>query len=275
MFKRFKDRLTEVSEEVKRDPRFVNGIASVNQFAHQTYSAIKNEKNGSRESLDSVSTPFSQLQEVEDRAPSPPLPSGTNSAGHKRSRSSDLQTYFNAPEEGKGLSASASSPSLANHFAMANNSFFSLTEEDDAVLSGHDSPAKGNFSCVDLSQNVPSTSSPVHSRSRRLSSSSMTTEAANLFPIYESPQQGFNLPINDLDSTAGSEWDEDASSQRLTSISKEQLFQMLQKARGRYHKYKGRYSDLVKAYQDLERDNGKIKTVMQQTQVISFLLSLR
>ena len=55
-------------------------------------------------------------------------------------------------------------------------------------------------------------------------------------------------------------------SQRLTSISKEQLFQMLQKARGRYHKYKGRYSDLVKGYQDLERENGKIKTVMQQTQ---------
>jgi hypothetical protein len=52
-----------------------------------------------------------------------------------------------------------------------------------------------------------------------------------------------------LESTAGSEWEEDASSQRLTSISKEQLFQMLQKARGRYHKYKGRYSDLVKGYQ--------------------------
>ena len=44
MFKRFKDRLTEVSEEVKRDPRFVNGIQSVNQLAQQTYSVIKNEK---------------------------------------------------------------------------------------------------------------------------------------------------------------------------------------------------------------------------------------
>ena len=41
---------------------------------------------------------------------------------------------------------------------------------------------------------------------------------------------------------------------------------MLQKTRGRYHKYKGRYSDVVRAYQDLERENGKIKTVMQQTQ---------
>ena len=104
-------------------------------------------------------------------------------------------------------------------------------------------------------------------RSRRLSSGSMTTEAANLFPIYESPQQVFNFP--DLDSTAGSEWDEDGGSshQHLSAISKEQLFQMLQKARARYHKYKGRYSDVAKAYQDLERENGKIKTVMQQTQV--------
>ena len=95
----------------------------------------------------------------------------------------------------------------------------------------------------------------------------MTTEAANLFPIYESPQQVFNFP--DLDSTAGSEWDEDGGSshQHLSAISKEQLFQMLQKARARYHKYKGRYSDVAKAYQDLERENGKIKTVMQQTQV--------
>ena len=97
----------------------------------------------------------------------------------------------------------------------------------------------------------------------------MSTEAANLFPIYESPQQIFSFPVNaDLDSTAGSEWEEDASSQqRLTSVSKEQLFQMLQKARARYHKYKGRYTDLSKAFQDLERENGKVKGVMQQTQV--------
>ena len=62
-------------------------------------------------------------------------------------------------------------------------------------------------------------------------------------------RENLKLKILPLESTAGSEWEEDASSQRLTSISKEQLFQMLQKARGRYHKYKGRYSDLVKGYQ--------------------------
>ena len=35
MFKKFKDRLAEVGEEVKKDPRFVNSIASVNQLAQQ------------------------------------------------------------------------------------------------------------------------------------------------------------------------------------------------------------------------------------------------
>ena len=99
----------------------------------------------------------------------------------------------------------------------------------------------------------------------------------SLFPIYEAPQQVFTLPPNDLDSTAGSEWESDfdrpgsSASTHLTAISKEQLFQMLQKSRARYHKYKGRCADVVKAYQELEAENGKVKNVMQQTQVfISF-----
>merc|ERR1712013_679150 len=35
---------------------------------------------------------------------------------------------------------------------------------------------------------------------------------------------------------------------------------------GRYHKYKGRYTDLAKAYRELEGENKKVKEVMQQTQ---------
>ena len=35
----------------------------------------------------------------------------------------------------------------------------------------------------------------------------------------------------------------------------------------RYHKYKGRFSDVAQAYKDLEAENQKIKDVMQQTQV--------
>ena len=120
MFKKFKDRLTEVSEEVKKDPRFVNGIASVNQLvkkliktqslvldsvvsqiffilqAQQTVAAIKNDKiEGSNESLNyQQQTPsFSQLQETDS------IPFGGEaglSQTHKRSRSNDLQDYFSS-----------------------------------------------------------------------------------------------------------------------------------------------------------------------------------
>ena len=41
---------------------------------------------------------------------------------------------------------------------------------------------------------------------------------------------------------------------------------MLSKMRARYHKYKGRYADLSRAYRDLEAENRKVKEVMQQTQ---------
>ena len=78
----------------------------------------------------------------------------------------------------------------------------------------------------------------------------------------------YHLP-SDLDSTAGSEWEGDnaSSAAQLSAVTKEQLFQMLQKTRTRYHKYKGRYQDVAKAYTDLQVENEKVKAVMQQTQV--------
>ena len=149
MFKKFKDRLTEVSEEVKKDPRFVNGIASVNQLvkklvktqsvvldsvfsrifltlqAQQTVAAIKNDKiEGSNESLNyQQQTPsFSQLQETDS------IPFGAEaglSQTHKRSRSNDLQDYFSSSSvfeaNSNTLQASASSPSLSNHFFFLNS----------------------------------------------------------------------------------------------------------------------------------------------------------
>merc|ERR1711923_675851 len=70
-----------------------------------------------------------------------------------------------------------------------------------------------------------------------------------------------------MESMAGSEagWGDDSSAQ-LGAVSKEQLLNMLSKMRGRYHRYKGRYSDLAKAYRELEGENKKVKEVMQQTQ---------
>ena len=78
----------------------------------------------------------------------------------------------------------------------------------------------------------------------------------------------YQLP-SDLDSTAGSEWEggDGSSSAQLSAVSKEQLFQMLQKMRTRYHKYKGRYAEVAKAYTEMEAEKAKIANVMQQTQV--------
>ena len=183
MFKRFKDRLNEVSEEVKRDPRFVNGIASVNQLAQQTVSALKNE--GSNENLQvnfiSGASDDAQVGISQDS-------NHSEDSHHKRSHSSDLQTFFNQPvASSAALSASASSPALSSSVIptpMASNSFFSLTEDDDAPISEQET-----FSNVDLQnpqqQHPHSSSNSPNHRARRLSSSSMSTEAANLFPIYE------------------------------------------------------------------------------------------
>ena len=117
MFRKFKERIAEVSEEVKRDPRFVNGIASVNQLAQQTYSAInKTENSDSRESSQQSLVPsFSQLAEAEPGL----LETSSTTSYHKRSLSSDLQAYFSA-NEAKPLTASASSPSLgkSTHYAI-------------------------------------------------------------------------------------------------------------------------------------------------------------
>ena len=113
------------------------------------------------------------------------------------------------------------------------------------------------------------TSTPSSSRGRRLSTGS--TSEASLFPIYEDPDLDHDtIPLfSDMESVAGSEagWGDDScSSSQLSAVSKEQLLNMLSKMRGRYHKYKGRYTDLGKAYRELQSENKKVKDVMQQTQ---------
>jgi len=63
MFKKFKDRLSEVSEEVKKDPRFQNSLASVNKIAADTLGTLSREKSASKESLASNASQTSgQLQ---------------------------------------------------------------------------------------------------------------------------------------------------------------------------------------------------------------------
>lgn len=230
MFKKFKDRLNEVSEEVKKDPRFQNSLASVNKLAQDTLSTLNREKSGSRESLQSTTS---------------------------------QEKFGNSHPTG-------------NNNLLSNDQFFSLADDEDSVLTPPplDSSNDATLSPIEMSTPTKSGFEPVElghpngTRARRSSSGSMTTEASTLFPIYESPQQVFSLPsATDLDSTAGSEWEDGNSSAQLAAISKEQMFQMLQKMRSRYHKYKGRYADVAKAYTELESENSKIKNIMQQTQV--------
>ena len=46
MFKKFKDRINVVSEDIKNDPRFQNGMASVNKAAADTLAAINKSESG-------------------------------------------------------------------------------------------------------------------------------------------------------------------------------------------------------------------------------------
>ena len=54
MFRKLKDRINVVSEDIKNDPRFQNGLASVNKVASDTLAAI-NKSESSQSLQDEVS----------------------------------------------------------------------------------------------------------------------------------------------------------------------------------------------------------------------------
>ncbi|EEB19471.1 conserved hypothetical protein [Pediculus humanus corporis] len=112
---------------------------------------------------------------------------------------------------------------------------------------------------VDLTATSPSNMTHGVSRSRRSSLSSVTSEPP-LFPIYES-----GLNQNFLQSDMESEF-EDGLSGQIEKISKEQLYQSFKKMLNRYNKYKGRYTDLLKHYKELQHENFKTKNVLQESQ---------
>jgi len=237
MFKKLKEK---IADEVKTNPRLQGTLDSVNQLAAQTYSAFNKETSGSRESLSSLASQLSLTTAIDNSL----------TVENKQNGSSSDLLSFGSPATVTAASVSSSS-----------GQFFSLGEDDDPVsLSQNNSPVKTPTPTV---TGLNMTSTPA-TRGRR--SSSGSTEAS-LFPIYEDPIQDTVPLFSDMESMAGSEagWADDSSAQ-LGSVSKEQLMNMLSKMRGRYHKYKGRYTDLAKAYKELEGENKKVKEVMQQTQ---------
>jgi len=190
------------------------------------------------------------------------------------------QTYSAFNKEGSGSRDSLTSLNSQISFSdlqhkgtvsasPSTGQFFSLGEDDDPIsLSAGNSPTKTPTNHdSDVQGGLTSTPcAATGSRTRRLSSTSMA-DASALFPIYEDPGHDSVPLFSDLESTAGSEagWDDGGSAQ-LSAVSKEQLYGMLAKMRARYHKYKGRYSDLSKAYVNIQTENQKVKEVMQQTQ---------
>lgn len=72
-----------------------------------------------------------------------------------------------------------------------------------------------------------------------------------------------------------SEFDESASQSGqyvVDRLSKEHLYNAYQKMRMRYHKYKGRYSDLAKHYRELDREREKIKVLPSSAKLREVLI---
>lgn len=90
----------------------------------------------------------------------------------------------------------------------------------------------------------------------------MASDVSFRLPSFDtSPSSAYNFQ-SDLDASA-SEFEDSASTvgyeAQLDVISKEKLYDAYKKASERFTKYRSRYSDLVRRYRDLERDNNKAR----------------
>lgn len=64
---------------------------------------------------------------------------------------------------------------------------------------------------------------------------------------------------------SASEADEKISPQ-LDRVSKDQLYSAYRKVQTKYHKYRGRYTDLANHYREMERVKGKLESLLVETQ---------
>nr|XP_050869155.1 golgin subfamily A member 4-like isoform X4 [Vespula vulgaris] len=132
-----------------------------------------------------------------------------------------------------------------------------LTKKTDDTVKNNS--IKNTFQNVEL---VPPLSNSVDV-SRRSSVNSVTSDVTSLFPLYESPKNLYHIQ-SDIDQSA-TEVDDDINTQ-LDRVTKDQLYLAYKKVQAKYHKYRGRYTDLVKHYQDLERVKTKLESVLVETQ---------
>ncbi|KAK2582046.1 hypothetical protein KPH14_002751 [Odynerus spinipes] len=150
--------------------------------------------------------------------------------------------------------------------AQSNSSIqeLSMTAETNEPTKEIDEAAKNN-PMRSTFQNVELVSPPSNSidQSRRSSVSSITSDVASLFPIYESPKNLYHIQ-SDVDQSA-TEIDDNISTQ-LDRVTKDQLYLAYKKTQAKYHKYRGRYTDLVTHYRDLERVKTKLESILGETQ---------
>nr|CAI5843378.1 unnamed protein product [Callosobruchus analis] len=135
------------------------------------------------------------------------------------------------------------------------DNLFSIGEDDTNTSADSTNHGFASVSLVSPSQET---------RSRRLSNSSLASDVSFL-PRYEAGSM-YHLQ-SDLDVSASELEDNvSTSSSQLGHLSKEQIYSAFQKSQSRYHKYRGRYTDLGRHYKELEKENSKMKSVLVETQ---------
>ncbi|XP_032682662.1 golgin subfamily A member 4 isoform X2 [Odontomachus brunneus] len=157
------------------------------------------------------------------------------------------------------LAQAVVSPALSNSSIQevsASTDNFSLTEDGDETPKN--TPVKHSFQNIDLMS--PSANAEI---SRRSSVSSITSDASSLFPMYESPPNLYQLQ-SDMDQSA-SEVDDNISP-HLDRVTKDQLYSAYRKVQAKYHKYRGRYTDLATHYRELDRVKTRLESVLVETQ---------
>ncbi|XP_069949061.1 golgin subfamily A member 4 isoform X2 [Cherax quadricarinatus] len=166
-----------------------------------------------------------------------------------------------------------------SHEGSPSKSGFQLVDLSDAesgmtptTTTTSDPPGEGGVAGVTFDPTLavtPSLTTPRVRRDSAVSDVSSSDVSTALFPIYEVPGVYFSIPQSDLESS--SEWEDSNSNNTVTTttverLSKDTVYQAYLKMRQRYHKYKGRYSDLARAYKEKEKESEKLRDVLTKTQ---------
>lgn len=89
----------------------------------------------------------------------------------------------------------------------------------------------------------------------------MASDVSFRLPSFDTSPSAYNFQ-SDFDASA-SEFEDSASTvgyeAQLDVINKEKLYDAYKKSLERYQKYRSRYSELVRRFRDLERDNNKAR----------------